>query len=80
MIRGGTPDEKFTKRWLAPVQRTRTKSACSGKATYSTPGVALKIGKRDRRAKGNMNVYHCGPCGGYHLGHNDPGAGRKNRT
>lgn len=52
-------------------------SACQGKTRYLSRGDAKRVAA-DRRRKGDpMNVYHCGRCSLWHLGHNQ-GTGTRN--
>lgn len=48
---------------------------CGGKARFETPALANAVVERDRRHKergdkryGVRKAYHCGYCGGWHLG------------
>lgn len=48
--------------------RIRRISKCWGKETFTRPGLALKIVRRDRNKKGQMEVYRCQHCSGWHIG------------
>jgi hypothetical protein len=46
----------------------RKVSKCWGKETFVSPSLALKVERRHRRKKGQMVVYRCQKCSGWHLG------------
>lgn len=44
-------------------------SDCYGKTSFASASLAMRVARRDKKSKGAMDVYHCGRCGGYHIGH-----------
>jgi hypothetical protein len=55
---------------MASKRRLRRK-ACDGKIRHSTEAAAMRHYARLRYGIGesNVKVYHCGFCGGWHIGH-----------
>jgi hypothetical protein len=55
---------------MASKRRLRRK-ACGGKHRHASQeeAVAHSISLRRKGETGVLNAYHCGYCGGYHVGH-----------
>lgn len=47
----------------------RIERGCTSKALYISRREARSMGRHGRRQDGAMRPYHCGWCGGWHLGH-----------
>jgi hypothetical protein len=54
---------------MASKRRIR-RNACTGKARHASAADALvQIQKMGSRRDGQLNVYRCGFCSSYHIGH-----------
>ncbi len=46
-----------------------TERGCASKAMFVSQAEARVTARRGRAGGGQLNPYHCGLCGGWHVGH-----------